>query len=206
MTSQDAAQDLFVGVDVGGTKVAAGLVNAQGEIAATVRRPMVAAGDAAAGLASVTDAVDALFAANVDARESICGIGICAPGPLDPNTGVVINPPNLKCWRNFPLAAEISRRYALPVRVDNDANAAALAEVLWGAGLGYKNVFYACIGTGIGTGIIFDGRIYHGRTGRPRRAGTSASITTDPCAAAESVAASRCWPQVRPSRGEHVKN
>jgi len=166
-----ANQEAVIGVDVGGTKVAAGLVNPQGEIIANLRKPMVADRDAAAGLASVTGAIDALFDANPDMRETIRGIGICAPGPLDPNTGVVINPPNLKCWRNFPLAAEISRRYNLAVKVDNDANAAALAEVLWGAGRGYKYVFYATIGTGIGTGIIFDGRIYHGRTGAAAEGG-----------------------------------
>jgi glucokinase len=166
-----ADEEAVIGVDVGGTKVAAGLVNPQGEIVTDARRPMVADGDAAAGLASVTGAIDALFSANANARESIQGIGICAPGPLDPKTGLVINPPNLKCWRNFPLAAEISRRYGVPVKIDNDANAAALAEVLWGAGRGYKTVFYACIGTGIGTGIIFDGRIYHGRTGAAAEGG-----------------------------------
>ena len=171
MTLQATTENLFVGVDVGGTKVAAGLVNSQGEIVANLREPMVADGDAAAGLASVTGAVDALFAANANAREAIRGIGICAPGPLDPKTGIVINPPNLKCWRNFPLASELSRRYGVAVKIDNDANAAALAEVRWGAGRGYKNVFYACIGTGIGTGIVFDGRIYHGRTGAAAEGG-----------------------------------
>src|SRR5204863_8539012 len=90
---------------------------------------------------------------------------------LDPAKGIVINPPNLPCWRNFPLASEISRIYGVPVKVDNDANAAALAETLWGAGRGYRNVFYTCIGTGIGTGIIFDGCIYHGRTGAASEAG-----------------------------------
>src|SRR4029077_8018395 len=98
-------------------------------------------------------------------KSSISGIGICAPGPLNPKTGVVVNPPNLPGWRNFPLAAEISKAYSLPVHVDNDGNAAALAEALWGAGRGYRNVFYATIGTGIGTGIVFGGHIYHGRTG-----------------------------------------
>lgn len=85
--------------------------------------------------------------------------------PLDPNTGVIINPPNLPCWREFPLADEISQKYKVPVKVDNDANAAALAEALWGAGRGYRNIFLTILGTGIGTGIVFDGRIYHGRTG-----------------------------------------
>jgi glucokinase len=132
---------------------------------------MATDGDALAGLASVTSAIDGVLTANSAARDSVRGIGICAPGPLDPYSGVVINPPNLKCWRNFPLAAEIARRYDLAVKVDNDGNAAALAEVLWGAGRGYKMVFYACIGTGIGTGIIFDGRIYHGRTGAAAEGG-----------------------------------
>jgi glucokinase len=74
-------------------------------------------------------------------------------------------------WRNFPLASEISKVTHLPVHVDNDANAAALAEALWGAGRGYRNVFYATLGTGIGTGIIFDGQIYHGRTGAAAEGG-----------------------------------
>jgi len=171
MAAADATRKSFVGVDVGGTKVAAGLVNAHGEILARTRRPMVADGDAAAGLNSVTGAIDALFAENPDARGTLHGIGICAPGPLDPHTGVVINPPNLKCWRNFPLAEEMSRRYGVAVRVDNDANAAALAEYLWGAGQGFKTVFYTCIGTGIGTGIILDGRVYLGRTGAAAEGG-----------------------------------
>jgi glucokinase len=59
----------------------------------------------------------------------------------------------------------MSRIYQLPVKVDNDANAAGLAEALWGAGAGHHNVFYTTIGTGIGTGVIFDGELYHGRTG-----------------------------------------
>ncbi len=163
----------FIGVDVGGTKVAAGLVDSLGEIAHQTRTPMVAT-DAAAGLAAVTSAIDAVRAeTDLDTKLPglISGIGICAPGPLDPRTGIVINPPNLPCWRNFPLAELVSKSYRLPVRVDNDGNAAALAEAIWGAGRGYRNVFCATIGTGIGTGIVFDGRIYHGRTGAAAEGG-----------------------------------
>ena len=160
----------LIGVDVGGTKVAAGLVNSAGEISYQMRTPM-AANDAAAGLAAVIAAIDSVRKANSSQSNAISGIGICAPGPLDPRTGTVINPPNLPGWRNFPLAAEISKIYSLPVRVDNDGNAAALAEALWGAGRGFRNVFCATIGTGIGTGIVFDGRIYHGRTGAAAEGG-----------------------------------
>jgi glucokinase len=156
---------MTIGVDVGGTKVAAGLVDSKGAIIQKARVPMVATADAATGFAAVRDAVEALLAAAPDARGSVKGIGICSPGPLDPRTGVVLNPPNVPCWRNFPLGAETERAFKVPVRVDNDANAAGLAEAIWGAGIGYSNVFYATLGTGIGTGIIFDRKIYWGRTG-----------------------------------------
>ena len=161
----------MIGVDVGGTKVAAGFVDPQGEIAQHTRTAMNPRGSAEEGLAAVMAAIDALLEMAPEEHGAVQRIGICAPGPLDPHTGVVLNPPNLPCWRNFPLAAEISRRYGGSVKIDNDANAAALAEGLWGAGRGYRNVFYACIGTGIGTGILFDGRIYYGRTGAAAEGG-----------------------------------
>lgn len=157
----------FIGVDVGGTKVAAGLVNSSGEISYHTRVPMVAT-DAAAALAAVVSAIDSVRAAISEDKNTglaIAGIGICAPGPLNPHTGVIVNPPNLPAWRNFPLACEITKVYKIPVSIDNDGNAAALAEALWGAGRGYKNVFCTTIGTGIGTGIVCNRHIYHGRTG-----------------------------------------
>ncbi len=162
---------LTLGVDIGGTKVACGLVDAAGTVLFQTRVPMASGKDAAAGLASVLSAVSAVFVENPGARDALAGIGICSPGPLDPQTGVVINPPNLPCWRNFPLAAEVQRALGLSARVDNDANAAALAEAIWGAGVGYRNVFYATLGTGIGTGIIFEQRVYHGRTGNAAEGG-----------------------------------
>lgn len=156
---------MMIGVDIGGTKVAAGLVDSSGEISHKTRAPMVATGDAATGFAAVKAAVDAVFSG------AVTGIGLCSPGPLDPKTGVVLNPPNVPCWRNYPLAAEVERVFGVPARVDNDANAAGLAEALWGAGVGYTNVFYATLGTGIGTGIVFDRKIYHGRTGSAAEGG-----------------------------------
>lgn len=149
-------------MDIGGTKVAAGLVDANGQISAQVREPMVSNSSAQEGLNAVLSAIARVMPVSA---VDVGGIGICAPGPLDPKTGVILNPPNLPCWRNFPLAESVQHRYSAPVKVDNDANAAALAETRWGAARGYGNVFYATIGTGIGTGIVFDGKIYHGRTG-----------------------------------------
>lgn len=151
-----------LGVDIGGTKVAVGLVDGDGKILGQGRTPMIANGTAEAAFEAVTTAIDSMMSGS---HGSVQSIGICAPGPLNPKTGVVLNPPNLPCWRNFPLAQKISERYRVPVRVDNDANAAALAETRWGAARDFRYVFYATVGTGIGTGIVFDGAIYHGKTG-----------------------------------------
>jgi glucokinase len=137
---------------------------------------MVANGAAEDGIGAVFSAIDLLFAdyakiAGNDVRDLVTGIGVCAPGPLDPNMGVVINPPNLPCWRDYPLATEVQEKYGVPVKIENDANAAALAEAYWGAGRGFRHIFYAGLGTGIGTGIVCDGRIYNGRTGAAAEGG-----------------------------------
>ena len=174
MSSVAVLDDLVIGVDIGGTKVAAGLVDPSGEILCRNRNPMVCERWRRQWLASVTKAIETASTQAVRAageHNLIRGVGICAPGPLDPKSGVVINPPNLPCWRNFPLAAEVAHIYRVRVKVDNDANAAGLAETLWGAGRGYRNVFFATIGTGIGTAILINGRIYHGRTGAAAEGG-----------------------------------
>jgi len=157
----------ILGVDIGGTKVAVGLVDAAGHILSQARQPMVATGTAEAALEAVTRAIDSVLSARAEIRS----IGICSPGPLDPRAGVVLNPPNLPCWRNYPLAEKVAAKYRVPVKLDNDANAAGLAEWRWGAARGYRYVFYTCVGTGIGTGVVLDGRIYHGNTGSAAEGG-----------------------------------
>lgn len=165
------AKPPVLGVDIGGTKVAAGLVDSRGDILLKSRIPMVSQENAEAGLQTVVRAIESVRTADPARCASVSAIGISCPGPLDPKRGLVINPPNLPCWRNFPLAEKIEQVYGLPTRIDNDANAAALAEAVWGAGVGYRSVFYATLGTGIGTGIVLDGRIYHGRTGAAAEGG-----------------------------------
>src|SRR5260221_786345 len=160
----DHRQAFRLGVDVGGTKVAAGLVDANGTILLRKRVAMPAREDAVAGFAALARAIYAVLDERPQARASLTGIGICAPGPLDPIRGVVLNPPNLPCWPNFPLAAEVQRAFHVCANGDNDANAAALAEAVWGAGVGFRNALYATLGPGIGPAMIFDRRHYHGRT------------------------------------------
>src|SRR5258708_29568324 len=95
-----------------------------------LRVPMNARGTAEEGFAAVTSALNALLREKAASGRAEIPIGICAPGPLDPRTGVVLNPPNVPCWRNFPLAAEIQRVFHVCAKIDNDANAAALAEAI----------------------------------------------------------------------------
>src|SRR5271166_5414640 len=132
--------EVYIGVDIGGTKVAAGLVNTQGEILHKTRTPMHARGTADEALVCVRAAIDALRQSHPDVK--VGGIGLISPGPVDPQTGMVLNPSNLPCWHNYPLADQIRKAYDLPTHVHNDANAAGLAEALWGAGAGYKCMFY----------------------------------------------------------------
>jgi len=153
----------FLGVDIGGTKVSAGIVNERGEILSSAKGPMNTEGSAGDGLTAVQVVVDEILASN--GAQPISGIGVSSPGPVDPISGMVANPCNLPCWRDFPLRSEIERIYHLPVRVDNDANAAGLAEALWGAAAGFGSVFYASIGTGIGTAIVLNQAVFHGPNG-----------------------------------------
>lgn len=158
-------QPVYLGVDIGGTKVAAGLVDSRGNILSKCRVPMPARGTEAEALSAVDQAIAAALESKPGLRKSVAAIGISSPGPLDPRKGIIINPPNLPCWRNLHITKKVNGATHLPVRLDNDANAAGLAEAIWGAGKGYESVFYATLGTGIGTGVIFNRRIYHGRTG-----------------------------------------
>lgn len=166
-----AKEPIYLGVDIGGTKVAAGLVDARGNILSKTRVPMPSRGTEAEALAAVEQAIAAALETRPRLRSAVAAIGISSPGPLDPRKGVIINPPNLPCWRNLNITKKLKTPGHLPVTLDNDANAAGLAEALWGAGKGYDSVFYATLGTGIGTGIVFGQRIYHGRTGSAAEGG-----------------------------------
>jgi glucokinase len=154
-----------IGVDIGGTKIAAGRVNDRAEIFQSHTIPTRASEGFDVSIQQVWRAIEPLLSPEIEA------IGMCAPGPLDPRTGVIVNPPNLPGWRDVPLVKLARDRFGLPVRLENDCNAAGLAEARFGAARGFANVFFAAIGTGIGAGIILDGKIYHGKNGAAGEAG-----------------------------------
>lgn len=155
---------LIIGIDVGGTKVAGGLVTLKGRLVESLVVPTYAEKGFDKSYAQIVRLIDHLMRA-AGGKQKLRGIGICAPGPLNPKNGIVINPPNLPGWHDVQLAKLIGKRFDVPARVENDANAAGLAEVLFGAAVGLKDVFYVTVSTGIGTGIIISRKIYHGKNG-----------------------------------------
>jgi glucokinase len=107
---------------------------------------------------------ESLHLASVELSD-VARMVIAAPGPLDPETGVVIEAPNLPGWRDVPLAGAIQARLGVPVRAVNDANSAAVGEFHFGAGRGVRNMVYLTVSTGIGAGVIVDGRLMEGSNG-----------------------------------------
>lgn len=101
-------------------------------------------------------------------------MGLAVPGPVDRERGLILKPPNLPGWQDVPLRAWLSDALGLPVRVENDANAAALAEWRFGAGRGARNLVYLTMSTGVGAGLILDGRLYRGHRGRASEFGHAA--------------------------------
>jgi glucokinase len=150
---------LAIGVDVGGTKVAAGVVDEEGKVLSMTRRgtPAVRTG------AEIEDVIaDAVKDLRAGYRVDVVGVG--AAGFVGADRATVLFAPNLH-WRNEPLRQAVERRVGLPTLVENDANAAAWAEARFGAGAGEKDVVVVTVGTGIGGGIIIDGHLVRGRFG-----------------------------------------
>jgi len=170
----------IIGVDIGGTKIATGLIDHAGRLQKKVVLPTLAHKGREASLDQVYRSIRELTKLAKTDMKDIEGIGVCAPGPLDPRLGIVHNPPNLPGWKEVPLVDLIRKKFRKKTRLENDANAAGMAEVLWGAAHGYKQVFYVTVSTGIGTAVIIDGKIYHGKNGMAGEGGHM-TISYDAC-------------------------
>ncbi|MDD3088760.1 MAG: ROK family protein [Candidatus Omnitrophica bacterium] len=169
-------RNYVIGVDIGGTKIASGIISRRGKLVKKVVLPTLAQEGFAVSIEQVYSSIVELLKTSGIKKREIEGIGVCAPGPLDPRRGIVHNPPNLKGWREVPLEKLVSKHFKIKTRIENDANAAGMAEVIWGAAKGYKEVFYVTVSTGIGTAVIVDGKIYHGKNGM---AGEGGHVTID---------------------------
>ena len=148
---------LTIGVDVGGTKIAAGVVDENGEILARTRVPTPADPQWAVG--AIADAIRELRE-----QHEITAVGVGAPGYIDRDRSTVIMAPNID-WENEPLKARIEDLVHLPTVIENDANAAAWGEFRFGAAVRHNDMIMITVGTGIGGGIVLDGRMYRGSFG-----------------------------------------
>jgi glucokinase len=164
-SSAKAEKVLFIGIDLGGTKIGTALVDAEGQILARDFRKTQAAGGLQAVVNRMVDAAYRVMGQAGVAPSQITAIGVGAPGPIDAKAGLVTSPPNLPGWRNVPLKKLVEEALDIPTFLENDANAAALGEHLFGAGRGTKNMIYVTASTGVGGGFILDGQIYDGATG-----------------------------------------
>ena len=166
-TPLPSPDDLTLALDVGGTKLAAGVVTGDGSVHAFLTAPALRH----EGPRSMIDRLVQLGRRAVSDSgvtwERIPAIGIACGGPLDPASGVILSPPNLPGWDEIPLAAMIREALGRPAVVDNDATAAAIAEWWYGAGRGgtVRDLVYLTISTGVGGGLILDGRPYRGSAG-----------------------------------------
>lgn len=158
------ASPYAIGLDLGGTKIAAGLMAADGKLLAeSVRATPVRSGVASVVDALVEAAQEAATQADVP-PDAILGVGLGSPGPVDERRGVVVFAPNL-FWKDVPVIELLATRLPWPCWLVNDADAAALGEARYGAGQGSDSLLYLTVSTGIGGGIIIGGRLYSGAHG-----------------------------------------
>ncbi|MCU0500278.1 MAG: ROK family protein [Anaerolineae bacterium] len=159
----------ILAVDLGGTQIRAALCDPSGQVFKRAARSTKAQEGLEAVLARINLTIEE--AAEGIAKESIAGIGIGAPGPLDPMTGTILAAPNLPGWINVPLRNLVSARFGVRTFLGNDANLAGLAEAIYGAARGVSDVVYLTVSTGIGSGIIVNGRLLLGARGLAAEAG-----------------------------------
>jgi len=152
-----------IGIDIGGTKISIAAGDERGRILAYNVMPTLKGHETSKAVkqlvAETRRVIQGLPAAR---RKKLAGIGVCLPGAVDSRRGIVPQSPNLPGWKGLKLAGILAREFRLPVRMVNDANAAAVGEMLFGAARGLKNFVYVTVSTGVGGGIVIDGRLLEG--------------------------------------------
>lgn len=194
-------------VDIGGTKIAVGIVRDDGTLLHHLESPT----NPERGFLHAIDRIESMLRQLVERCGPIVGIGIGCPGPLDPFSGVIGNVGTLPGWENGQLSEEIAARFGVSVAVENDADAAALAEYAWGAHRPSGTLIYVTVSTGIGGGIVHAGQLYRGVNGSHPELGHQAIDPSGPlcycgiCGCWESLAsgtAMSAWFQQRAPHGE----
>lgn len=151
-------QRFYVGVDIGGTKSSVLLADNGGKVYQRIQFPtLVGLGGWEATVEKINDCI-----AGCMTRQRVQAIGVSCGGPLDSRRGVILSPPNLPAWDQVPITQLLQEGFGVPAYLENDANAGALAEWKYGAGRSYRNLVFLTFGTGLGAGLILDGKLYTG--------------------------------------------
>jgi len=167
---------LAIGIDLGGTMIKFAVVNFNGAVVAESSVETRAEQGPPQVMAQMKKGVRELLAQYPDYRSSLVGIGVGAAGMVDQSKGIVRFAPNFRGWKNVEVGPQLEAEFGLPVRADNDANVAALAEGRFGAGVGYSDFLLITLGTGVGGGLLLNGEIYVGSGGA---AGEIGHLTVD---------------------------
>lgn len=167
MRNGKATRHFVIGIDLGGTKISTALVDSGGRILASDYRETNAHAADGPGpvIERILDAAHRVIAEGKIKPAQVKAVGVGAPGPLDIEAGILISPPNLPGWSRVPLQQHIEDGLQIATFLENDANAAGLGEHRFGAGRGTRHMVYVTVSTGIGGGLILDGKLYHGSSG-----------------------------------------
>lgn len=160
MSDQDTSKQL-AGIDLGGTNIQFGIVDASGTIHGRAKSKTNPDQGLEAILDRIVDGIGEAAKCAGTEPETLAALGIGVPGPVDPATGIVHEAVNLR-WSNTPIGDLLTERLGIPVVVDNDVNVALYGEARHGAGMGSSHIAGAWIGTGVGGGLVLDGRLYYG--------------------------------------------
>ncbi len=151
--------NVYLGIDIGGTKCALVLGDESGAVLEKIR---FATADRDSTLARIMQAAQELIQKAEAQGNPVTAIGVSCGGPLDSRAGLIQSPPNLPGWDNVPIVHMLKERFGLPTALCNDANACALAEYHFGAGKGTRNMVFLTFGTGMGAGLVLEGKLYVG--------------------------------------------
>jgi len=169
----------FLGVDIGGTKCAIVLGTDEPRVIERTSFPTEVERGPGHAISRIAEVV-ARFARRADRAQGIAAVGVSCGGPLDSGRGVILSPPNLPGWDRIEIVSILERETGLPVFLQNDADACALAEWRWGAGRGCRDMIFLTFGTGMGAGLILGGRLYSGASGMAGEVGHVRLATDGP--------------------------
>ena len=168
----------LIGIDIGGTKCAVVLGNDSGEL---FWKKSFGTTNVGKTLEQIYEtAAEAVAVAKTDFHTCVSAIGVSCGGPLDSRRGIIQSPPNLPGWDNIPITKELTTRFGIPAYLCNDANACAMAEWKYGAGRGCENMIFCTFGTGMGAGLILNGRLYPGASDNAGEIGHMRMTETGP--------------------------